>query len=164
MSKSWFALALFWIVLPAPSLRAADSVAYISVSRIFPRGIEPEAGREALTQSFQFGVYVEDHIVGVFGWDIGQTDSKRMAFTAGMQWFITDQRVVDPYVTVRYLYKLDGDNQSGWRGTVGASWNARPISKMDNLRFFVETGASYVYSDPRQLWYEIAHLGAAWHF
>lgn len=164
MSKSAFRAAVVaWMALGGPA-SASDAVSYVSVSRFFPYETSPHGGFEAQSQSFQFAVFFEDTFATVFGWDVGQTASRRMAFTAGAQWYVTDTQKFDPYVTAKFLYQLDGNNHPGWRATAGVEWNARPLSNMDNLRFFLESGASYVFSDPREVWWEMAHLGAAWRF
>lgn len=170
MSKSiarrfWIVLALVSLGLLVPSAaNAVDRVSYVSVSTLFPYAIKPTAESADTTCSMKFAVFFENTFASVFGADFGLTKSERLAFTAGVQWYLDDTNFIDPYLTASLLYKLDGENKPGWRTTVGAEWNARAVSNMDNLRFFVESGASFVFADPQQLWFEIVHVGASWHF
>lgn len=146
------------------SAGAVDRISYVSVSTMFPYELKPEHQYTDITQSVQFAVFFENTFASVFGWDLGVTDSHRMGFTAGLQWYLNDSNRIDPYLTAKFLYKLSDANKFGWRTTVGAEWNARPISNMDNLRFFVESGASFVFDTPQQLWFELIHVGGSWHF
>ncbi|MCB0309230.1 MAG: hypothetical protein KDD48_07645, partial [Bdellovibrionales bacterium] len=158
-------IALMLIVYFYPLYgHAVDRISYVSVGTMVPVEIKPEKKLADFTYSVKFSVFFEDTIASLFGIDIGTTDSERLAFVAGVQWYLAESNLLDPYVTFNFLYKLNGQNKPGWRSTIGAEWNAHKISKLDNFRIFAETGASYIFDQDHQIWFEVLHLGAAWHF
>lgn len=165
MSKSLAKSFTLGLILVIPFYAGAvDRISYVSVSTVFPYGLKPDNAPADITQSIQGAIFFENTFAMVFGWDLGLTGSNRMAFTSGIQWYLNDSNFLDPYIAEKFLFKLNDKNDLGFRSTVGVEWNARPISNMDNLRFFVESGVSFVFSTPRQLWFELAHVGASWHF
>lgn len=162
MSKTRVFLAT--LILSTSLAFSVDRVSYVSVSTFFPREIKPEKKVGDISQSIKFAVFFNERLANVFGVDLGVSGRHRSTFTAGFQWYLSHTHVLDPYVNAAFLYKFNDDNKLGWRSTVGVEWNARPISNMDNLRLFMETGTSFVFDDVHQLWLEMIHLGASWHF
>jgi len=157
---------LLFVILSTTHSLALDRAAYVGNSFLVPLQIDPEKEVGDRVFGIDLGYFFEENWALALSWDFGIEGVKRVGLGIGPQLFLFKDATIMPYLVGKFLYELDPQNDIGWRFNIGGEWNLVRVTNLDNLRFYIEIGASQLFSQtgPNPFMIELFRIGMSWNF
>ena len=161
-----FVLSLFIFSVFPKGAKAIDRIGYVGVSVLTPFEIDPDDRWTNETYGIDVGFFLSERWTSDLFWNVGVTGDRRHSWGAGSRFYLLHEVMFNPYLTAKVLIVTHPKNDLGWRANIGGEWNLAAATGLDNLRLYVESGASQIYLKdlPDELAAEVIRIGLAWNY
>ncbi|MFH1017882.1 MAG: hypothetical protein V1798_06855 [Pseudomonadota bacterium] len=159
-------VALAGVGFSGSRAEAQDRTGYVGQSVILPYQFNPTTGRGDSAYAIDIGMALTERWFGRASVEFALQGAGRIGLAVGPEVYFGLPWMIKPLATVQALYVFSPTSDFGVRGAIGAEWNLKFLTGIDNLRFTLQSGVLAILKRQvrNQIYWETARAGFSWNF